>query len=514
MVVILILLSALAGVLFILYTLSKRNLDYWKQRNVPHLKPLPLFGNYFEYMTLRKTNFEVAQEICQQFPKESYIGTYFGTKPALIIQDPKIIKLITTKDHAYFSGRDVSKYCDREVITKNMFFTHGDNWKVLRQNLSPLFTVSKVKNMFPLIQNCVKTFENMLERELSMSNVLEGRSLMARFTIDCIGSVVFGINTDTMSKDITTNPFIKMANIIFDNSNIRGIAVYTRLIWPSLFYGLGLYMFPKSIYDFFRMLILGVFQERQYKPSMRNDFVDLLLNLKQQDYIMTESILKSKKGETFSLEINDELLIAQVVLLFGAGFETSAATTSFALFQLAKNQDAQKRAHKEVDEYLKRKKGKIDYDCTSEMPYLEACIEESMRLYPALGIITREVMETYELPSGLILEPGTSIHLPVYQLHHNPEYFPNPEKYRPERFLPENKAHIIPYTYMPFGEGQRICLGIRVAKMMMIPGLMTVLRKYRVELTDGMTKELNMEPRAILTMCKEELQLKFIPREQ
>ncbi|KAI5638879.1 cytochrome p450 domain-containing protein [Phthorimaea operculella] len=351
----------------------------------------------------------------------------------------------------------------------------------------------------------------MLERELSISNVLYGQKLIARYTIDCIGSVVFGINTDTMGKDITKNPFMNIADLIFENSNIRGIAIYTRLIWPSLFYGVGLYMFPKSVYDFFRNLISGVFKERGYKPSMRHDFVDLLLNLKQQDYITTESILKSKKGETVSLKIDDELLIAQVVLFFGAGFETSSATTSFALFQLAKNQDAQKRAREEINDYLKRKGGKVDYDCTAEMPYLDACIEESMRLYPALGIITREVMDTYELPSGLILEPGTSIHLPVYHLHHNPEYFPDPEQYRPERFLPENKAHIIPYTYMPFGEGQRICLGVKVAKMMMIPGLMTVLRKYRVELADGMTQNLKMEPRAILTMSVDQLKLKFIP---
>ncbi|KAI5632203.1 cytochrome p450 domain-containing protein [Phthorimaea operculella] len=224
-------------------------------------------------------------------------------------------------------------------------------------------------------------------------------------------------------------------------------------------------------------------------------------------------MLKSQKGEKFSLKIDDELLISQVVLFFSAGFETSASATSFTLFHLAINQNAQKRAREEIDEYLKQKGEKIDYDCTTKMPYLEACIEEAMRLYPALGVITREVIETYKLPSGLILEPETRIHLPVYHLHHNPEYFPDPEEYRPERFLPENKAHIIPYTYMPFGEGQRICIGMRVAKMIMIPGLMTVLRKYRVELAEGMTPKLHMDPRAIVTTTMDPLQLKFIPRD-
>ncbi|KAJ2942963.1 hypothetical protein O0L34_g15153 [Tuta absoluta] len=511
--VIFFLLITVIVILFILYIISKWNFDYWEKRKVPYLKPLPLFGNYIDYMTLKKADFEVAHEICQQLPNEPYIGTYFGTKPALLVQDPELIKLITTKDFAFFSGRAISKYADREILTKNMFFTYGDRWKVIRQNTSPLFTTSKIKNMFPLIQQCVHTFEDMLQREMSMSNVLEARTLMARFTMDCIGSCGFGINTDTMGTEIARNPFRKMGEIIFKNSTIAGIFVYIRLIWPGLFYGLGFYRFPKKLTDFFHNLIMGVLKERQYKASKRNDFVDLVLNLKQQDYLKSESILMSKKGEIVSLKVDDELLVAQIVLFFAAGFETTSSTTSFTLYQLAMHQEAQERARVEVDEYLKRKEGKLEYDCVAQMPFLEACIEEGMRMYPALGLLTREVMETYVLPTGLILEPGTRVHLPVYHLHHNPEYFPDPYEYRPERFLTENKANIKPYTYMPFGEGQRICLGMRVAKMQMIPGLITILRKYKFELAQGVPRKLTFQPRTVVTQSIDELRLKFFPRD-
>ncbi|KAI5630788.1 cytochrome p450 domain-containing protein [Phthorimaea operculella] len=490
---------------------SKWNFNYWKKRNVPYLKPQAFFGNYKDYLLLRKTNYEVAQDICRQFPKEPYIGTFYGTKPALIIQDPELIKLITAKDYAYFSGRAVSKYADREILTRNMFFTYGDRWKVIRQNTSPLFTVARVKSMFPLIEKCINTFEHML-KEIVHIRRAGGRSLMGRYTMDCIGSIGFGVDTDTMGKEISINPFRRVADLIFNSSNLRGIAIYTRNIWPALFYGLGLSLFPKTITDFFFNLITGVFKERGYKPSIRNDFVDLLLNLKQQKYLTCESILKSKEGELVKVEMDDEFLVAQIVLIFSAGFETSASTTSFTLYLLAKHQEAQKKALEEVDNYLKRTGGKIEYECVTEMPYLEACIQETMRFYPALGLLTREVVEPYELPSGLKLEPGLRIHLPVYSSHHNPEYFPEPEEFKPERFLPENRTEIKPCTYMPFGEGQRLCLGIKVAKMQMIPGLMTILRKYRVELADGMPRELTLEPTALVAQSREKLRLKFIPR--
>ncbi|MBQ5153916.1 cytochrome P450, partial [Macrococcus caseolyticus] len=180
------------------------------------------------------------------------------------------------------------------------------------------------------------------------------------------------------------------------------------------------------------------------------------------------------------LEVDDDLLIAQCGLFFTAGYETSATTLSFTLFELAKNPEAQKRAIAEVDDYLRRHNNELKYECLSEMPFVEACFDETLRLYPVIGLLTREVMEDYTFPSGLKVEKGLRIFLPLYHLHHNPEFFPDPEEYRPERFLPENKDNIKPYTYMPFGDGPRICIGMRFAKMQMAAGIITLLKKYRL----------------------------------
>ncbi|CAH2094091.1 unnamed protein product [Euphydryas editha] len=499
--------------LYLFYHLTK-NYDYWKKRNVPYLKPSLLFGNYREYILFKKCLPQVAQEICQKFADEPYVGVFYGTDPALIIKDPNLIKLVLTKDFYYFNQREISQYTHKELITQNMFFTGGNRWKVLRQNLTSLFSSSKLKNMFYLIENCANSLDNALNKDLSNQNTIRIKSLLVRYTMDCIGSCTFGINTGTLVKDSPSNPFTIMGEKIFDVSNFGGFKIVSRSMWPAFFYSLGLKIFQNDIQKFFKKLLTDVFESRGYKETSRNDFVDQVLSWKKKKYLSGESISNVITGDIkkYNIEVDDDLLIAQCVLFFGAGFETTATTTSFLLFELAKNKDDQSRVLEEVDDYYKRHDGKIEFECINELPFLHACLDETLRLYPVLGVVTREVSEDYTLPTGLRLEKGTRIHIPVYYLHHNPEYFPEPEQFRPERFYGDENKNIKAYTHMPFGEGPRICIGLRFAKMPITAGILTLLKKHSVELAEGTPRTLDFQQRALVIQPKSEIILKFIPR--
>lgn len=81
-------------------------------------------------------------------------------------------------------------------------------------------------------------------------------------------------------------------------------------------------------------------------------------------------------------------------------------------------------------------------------------------MYPIGSVLVRECTDTYQVPdSSLVLKKETKVLIPTFALHHDPKYFPDPEKFDPERFSSENKAQIIPGTYLPFGDGPRICIG-------------------------------------------------------
>ncbi|CAK1541466.1 unnamed protein product [Leptosia nina] len=488
-----------------------RYFNHWQKKGVPHPKPIPVFGNYKDYIILNKTISDVVNDICEKFPKEPYIGAFYGTNPTLIVRDPEYVKLVLAKDFYYFNSRENGDYSDSEVLTRNVFFASGDSWKIVRQNLTPFFTSAKIKKMFYLIEECNVALEALMDEVAKLPQV-EVRDVMARYTIDCIGTCAFGINTNALSIKEENNPFRDMGRKIFEPSTVRGLKLIGRAIWPDIFYKLGFEAFPKEIPNFFKTLLLNVFDRRQYKYSGRNDFVDLILGFKEKKHITGDSIL-NLKGEMkkISLEVDDDLLCAQCVVFFAAGFETSATTLSILLYELAKNPDKQKLAVEEVDDYLKKNK-KLFYECVSETPYLEACMNETLRLYPVLGVITREVVEDYTLPTGLTINKGSRVHIPVHHIHHDSELFPDPEVFRPERFLGAEKAKIVPFSYFPFGEGPRICIGMRFAKMQAITGLITILKKYEVRFVDDTPMKLDFESRTIVNQPKSPVCLKFVPR--
>nr|AIJ00763.1 P450 CYP6 family protein 3 [Plutella xylostella] len=505
--------AALILVITLLYFLHKSRYSYWKKRNVPYLEPTPLLGNYGPYILLRETVGEVVSKILQQFPDEPVVGAFYGTEPALLVQDLQLLKLITTKDYYYFSSREISNHTHKEVMTQSLFFTYGDNWRVLRQNLTPMFSSAKMKNMFYLIVNCSKEFEKVLDKEIEVNDVIDARDMLARFTMDCIGTCVFGIETRAMENE-KGNPFWDVGASIFGNTYSRSIRWITRAIWPAIFYGLGFKTFPGEASNFFGKFVGEVFKERMKTDAKRQDFIDLLSEFKRNSTIVGDKMsnMKTSSSEKVSIEVTDEILISQCMAFFAAGYETSANTGSLTLYELAKHPEAQQRVLDEVDRYLRARENKLGYDCLTELPYLEQCISETMRLYPVLTVLTRELVDDYSLPGGLRLPRGLRVHIPVLHLQLHPRYFPEPRRFRPERFSPEERHNLLPYTYMPFGEGPRICIGMRFARMQMMAGIITILKKYRVELAAGMSSSLTLDPRAIVTMPRERLRLRLVPR--
>ncbi|XP_046963903.1 cytochrome P450 6B2-like [Vanessa cardui] len=502
-------------ILYTIYTLLTKNHDYWKKKNVPYLKPKLLFGNFSDYILFKKSSSIVTSEICEQFPDEPYVGVFYGTRPALVIKDPKILKLVLTQDFYYFSGRENTDYTDREAITTNLFFNGGDHWKVLRQNLTPLFTSAKLKNMFLMINGCAEELDAFLEEELKISEDVNLRSLFARYAMECIINCVFGLRTNAMKKDDGTNPFVIVGEQIFDTSTARGLKIITRSMWPSLFYGLGFKLFDEKIEDFFNGLYNNATESRSKDQITKNDFVELISSWQKEKYITGDRFSDGKTtGNSIEkIEVNKDLLVAQCTLFFSAGFETTSTTTNFLLYELAKNKHAQDKVIEEVDAYF-NKHGVIKYECVNEMPYVEACIEETLRLYPVLGTLTREVMSSYTLPTGLQLKKGDRVHIPISHIHRHPDYFPDPTSYRPERFFGDEKKKIKQFTFFPFGEGPRVCIGIRFARMAMYAGLLTIFRKYRVELAENMPLTLKFKSVSLTTQASINIYLKFIPRER
>ena len=154
------------------------------------------------------------------------------------------------------------------------------------------------------------------------------------------------------------------------------------------------------------------------------------------------------------------MMTTQGKLFFGAGFETTSSCLTTFCYNLALNVDIQEKLHEEILEIVAD--GEIDNENIKDMHYLEAAILENLRICPP--VITQErICKKDAEVKGLKIKKGTYMKMAIYAAQHDEEFFPEPKKFKPERFLKENAETLIPYTFLAFSGGPRVCLGQRFA---------------------------------------------------
>lgn len=188
------------------------------------------------------------------------------------------------------------------------------------------------------------------------------------------------------------------------------------------------------------------------------------------------------KGNT----LTDEAVLADSYMLLFAGHETTAGTLTWALALLANHPAVQEKMYKEVDEVLgDRKLGYSDYN---KLKYCLCVFQETLRLYPAVVNIPKKTQSEIIL-GGYKIPEDTYLNCHIYSVHHNPKYWPEPDKFKPERF--ENG---IPHlgSFMPFSLGPRKCIGFQFAQIQAVFVLAMVIRKYSFSVPPGVDRKKNV----------------------
>jgi len=266
-----------------------------------------------------------------------------------------------------------------------------------------------------------------------------------------------------------------------NGSFLEAIKFLFSVEWPDLARKLHLTFVPKDIGDFFLKTFIQTLEDREANQINRNDFVKLLLGLND---IYTK-----------------EELAAEAFLVFSGGFETSSTLMTFALYELALHSDIQDRLREEISAGIEDNDGKLSYDMLIGFKYLDMVVNEALRKYPPIPMPMRKCRTTYKIPgSELIIQEDTIIQVNAFSLQHDPEYFPEPEMFDPERFNEENARNIKPFTNIPFGkllclnkmsnifklvrnftgEGPRNCLGMRFGLMQSKMGITKIIKNFIV----------------------------------
>ncbi|CAG4936445.1 unnamed protein product [Colias eurytheme] len=258
----------------------------------------------------------------------------------------------------------------------------------------------------------------------------------------------------------------------------NSLKVATGNLSNRLFTLLGLQLF-KTHEEFFIAAVKNIIRTREQEKIKRHDFADICVTLQSGGNIVD-------KETGLELKPTDELLAAQAFFFFIAGVEPTAQALYSTLLELGRNPEHLEKVHNEIDESFKKHNNKMDYDAVMNMTHLDMVLSEALRLHPPVGFITRRCVKDTLLPVGNIkVDKGTRIMTPIFAVHHDEKYYPEPEKFVPERFSPENKHKIIDVTYMPFGKGNRVCIGNRYALLQAKAGLVHLLRDFTVKTVTG-----------------------------
>lgn len=173
-------------------------------------------------------------------------------------------------------------------------------------------------------------------------------------------------------------------------------------------------------------------------------------------------------------------IIEELKTLSAGAVGTTMDLMSFFLLTLSITPDVQDRIAKELDDVFGGSDRAVEEDDLAHLQFLECALKETMRLFPPLFTFSRTVAKDVQLPSGPVLPEGSVAGVMPYITHRNPKYFPDPEKFDPTRFLPENSSERHPFAFIPFSAGMRNCIGQRYGMMSAKVVASTILRRFRI----------------------------------
>ncbi|XP_049832421.1 cytochrome P450 6k1-like [Schistocerca gregaria] len=490
------------------YTWYSHRYSYWTKKGVSQAPTVIPFGNMARvFLGLTRLEF-IFYELYNRFRDQRCLGVYLFSKPGLLLIDRDLIRLVLVKEFDAFSHRNVN-FDEKDPLNYHLFNLNGGRWKRLRAKMTPAFTTGKLKMMCQTMQDCGRELVEVLEEPAKKGQILEMREIAARFTTDIIASVGFGLESNSQRNPDAE--FRRWGRKLFEFSMKKRIARLMYRFFPFVAKALRLQRGDNEVFRYFQEVVHKTVEYREQHSIVRNDFLHLMMQLKNRGFIDEQSKTGAQEIDSWKFTIDD--VAAQSILFYAAGFETSSTTMSFALYELALNQDVQKRLHEEVDATLKENAGQLTYEAISSMKYLEKVVAETLRKHPPAAATDRRCARDFQLPDGgPLIEKGTPVFIPIYALHHDPEYYREPQNFDPERFSEEQKAERHPYVYMPFGEGPRNCIGMRLGLLQAKIGLAYLMSKYEVRRCEETTVPLQYSTWSAVLMSTTGIQLKLALR--
>ncbi|EAH5983262.1 cytochrome P450 [Campylobacter felis] len=377
-----------------------------------------------------------------------------------VINDTKEVKRMMVDEVREFPKSELLHRLLSPLLGESIFTTNGEVWHKQRELLKPSFELTRISKVFNLMSEAVADLMRRFEKYPDNSYI-EVDEMMTFVTADVIFRTIMSSKLDEVQGRQILEAFAT-----FQEESVR-----TAMR--------GMFYFPKWL-----SYLLGDRKRAKAGELIRKALSDIIkpryeANLEKSDY---EDILSSlllvvdaKTNQRFSFEE----ILDQVAMLFLAGHETTASSLTWTLYLLSLYPEEQERAYNEICEILQDSK-EIKIAHLRQFKFLTNVFKESLRLYPPVGFFAREAKKDTQVRDKLIKQ-GSGVVIAPWLIHRHELFWQNPHGFDPSRFEREYKKE----AYLPFGMGERICIGQGFAMQEAILILANILKTYKLELKEG-----------------------------
>jgi len=417
----------------------------------------------------------------------SFDGSYFdkygdtfsvnlGILRVVCTRDPEIIQPVLKKSLKVFQKTQIQTKIFAKYMGKGLLTSTGDYWLQQRRLIQPAFHKEKIDSLIQIIEKAV-------DIELEFVNEEKETDIYPLMNM-----VAFKVVTAALFNLSISREKVKYLQSLIDETQqflIYDMQLPHKKYWAKITGGYRKHdQNAKEIHE----IVMDIINNRRRSDEQPGDLLDMLLEARYED---------TGKGME-DVQIKDE-----VGVIMAAGYDTTAITLCYVMWELAKNPDKAQKVYEEVQKAKAESSSKLEY--INALKYTKACLEETLRLYPPSWITDREPIDDTVI-KGYKIKKGTLIGLSFYQLHRHPDYWEDPEVYEPERFYGKTFKEFS-NIFAPFGAGPRMCIGAGFVFYEMLLVVAKLVDRYTVTST---TDKLELRP--MVTLKPKEVPVRFIPR--
>ncbi|MEF3076270.1 cytochrome P450 [Methylobacter sp. Wu1] len=427
-------------------------------KTIPRVKGDFLLGNLRQY----KAN--PFQALCSwQRDYGDLVSFRLATRQLYLFSHPQLVEQALVKQsHNFVKMYNPKKPTGLSLILgQGLLTSQGDLWRRQRRLMQPVFQRA---SLTPMIPQMVTAGNNLLHRwqQLGDGAHVNLADEMMQLALEVITQTMFSTSVLDKVGDIAS---------ALDTGLKYAAKTISNPLTPPLFIPTPANRAFKQATGVLDNIIYSMINQRRSQSIEQRDLLSMLLNVRDDD-----------TGNSMSdLQIRDE-----VITIFTAGHETTANVLTWTLYLLARHPDVLAKLKAELHDQLQD--NTPDAESLQQLVYTRAVLSEAMRIRPPAGILIRKISQDTEI-DGYALKADSLAIFSIYNIHHHPDYWQQPEQFDPERFLTADKRK---FAYMPFGTGERVCIGNHFALLESQLLLSMIVQHYDVELLNNDEIEIEM----------------------